>query len=167
MPHLSPTLLDLLNPHHVTISRGPHDPQTVSMYFPMFCQLDATGAMDDAMRRWTALQTIELVDCYPLSSGAIFLGRFVFEPVLFNAPIAITFDFTSAGPVTGLEDVHLQFLFMNCLTKGMLEVSELKKLVVKVGSEPHRRAVEAGRSMVGGFTVVDEAEVVLIGSEGL
>ena len=56
---------------------------------------------------------------------------------------------------------------MNCLTKGMLEVSELKKLVVKVGSEPHRRAVEAGRSMVGGFTVVDEAEVVLIGSEGL
>ncbi|KAK4690581.1 hypothetical protein P7C70_g9547, partial [Phenoliferia sp. Uapishka_3] len=160
-----PSLLSLLRPTHLTISREPHLAGKLFAYFPMFRQLDRSGATDTAFLKWTTLKSINLVDCYPLSSGSLFQGRFIFEPVMFVDPVEITMDFSKAGPKTGLEEMHLRLLFMNCVTKGLAGVNEIKKLVVKVGSEEQRAEVEAGRAMVGGVLAVDEAEVRVVMEE--
>ena len=160
---MHPTLLSILTPLHLTISRAALPVPKVFLYFPMFRQLDQKGATDLAIARWTMLHSITLHDVYLLSSGSIYLGRFAFEPVVFDAPVEIVFDFSNASEVeSGLEDSHLRLLFMNFMTKGVTGVGQIGKLVVKVGSERQRELVERGRRMVGGFPVLDAAEVVLV-----
>ncbi|KAK4699470.1 hypothetical protein P7C70_g6792, partial [Phenoliferia sp. Uapishka_3] len=153
------SFLALFCPLHLTISREGHNPSARSAYFPMFLHPTRTSAADSVLQSWTSLKSITLVDCYPLSVST---GFFLFESVIFEEPVEIIFDFTNAGQNTGTDEVMFKLLFTNIMTKGVTRVSNLGKLVIKVGSEEDRKVVEEGRRLVHGFEAIDRAEVVLV-----